>query len=110
MVLISKNELSKKNIHETRWISYGESDFIYKYSSQKSNKIITVDSITTMVNLVKAGVGIAIVPDHVVKKSDNLIVTEVPEFKTENIYVATLNYKHMPRYIFDFFNFVTQNY
>lgn len=99
MVLISKKEVNKKKLHEKRWIVYGDGDFMFKLSETKSQQIITVDSITTIVNLVKQDVGVAVVPDHVIKRTDNLIVTELPEFKASKIYMATLNYKNLPRYI-----------
>ena len=60
----------------------------------------------TMINLVKQDVGVAVVPDHVIKKTDNLIVTELPEFKASNIYMATLNYKILPRYIDELFGVI----
>ena len=60
----------------------------------------------TIVNLVKQDVGVAVVPDHVIKKNDNLIVTELPEFKASNIYMATLNYKTLPRYIDELFGVI----
>ncbi len=106
MVLISKKEVNKKKLHEKRWIVYGDGDFMYKLSETKSPQIIRVDSITTIVNLVKQDVGVAVVPDHVIKKTDNLIVTELPEFKASNIYMATLNYKILPRYIDELFGVI----
>lgn len=106
MVLISKKEVNKKKLHEKRWIVYGDGDFMYKLSETKSPQIIRVDSITTIVNLVKQDVGVAVVPDHVIKKTDNLIVTELPEFKASNIYMATLNYKVLPRYINELFGVI----
>jgi len=99
MILISKKEVDKKMLHEKRWVVYGDGDFVFKLSENKSPHVIMVDSITTIVNLVKQDVGIAVVPDHVIRKSDNLITTQLPEFKTSNIYMATLNYKVLPRYI-----------
>lgn len=108
MVLISKKEVNKKKLHEKRWIVYGDGDFMFKLSETKSPCILTVDSITTIVNLVKQDVGVAVVPDHMVKKGDNLIVTELPEFKTSNIYMATLNYKTLPRYIDELFGVVRE--
>lgn len=106
MVLISKKEVNKKKLHEKRWIVYGDGDFMYKLSETQSPQIIRVDSITTIVNLVKQDVGVAVVPDHVIKKNDNLIVTELPEFKASNIYMATLNYKTLPRYIDELFGVI----
>ncbi|MEI8346228.1 MAG: LysR family transcriptional regulator [Pseudomonadota bacterium] len=99
MVLISKKEVNTKKLHAYRWIVYGDLDNIYKLSKTSSNEVLTVDSITTIVNLVKNQLGIAVVPDHVLKPGDGLKVYEMPELKKSEIYMATLNYKTMPKYL-----------
>ena len=102
LLLISKKEISLKDLHDQRWIAYNENDNIYRLTKKKSNRIITVDSITTIVNLVKNGVGIAVVPDHVIKKSDSINSKELPELGISKIYMVTLNYRTMPPHIKEF--------
>jgi DNA-binding transcriptional LysR family regulator len=99
MVLISKKDINPKKISTYRWIVYSELDNIFKISKSLSNQIVKVDSIITIVNLVKNQVGIAVVPDHVLRPGDGLKVYELPELKKSEIYMTTLNYKTMPRYI-----------
>jgi DNA-binding transcriptional LysR family regulator len=99
LVLISKNEINRKTLHQYKWIVYGEGDNLYKISRKKSDCIITVDSITTIVNLVKNNIGIAVVPDHVLKKNHSLVVSEVSGLPKSEIYMTTLNYKVMPGHI-----------
>ncbi|MCK5071897.1 MAG: LysR family transcriptional regulator [Bacteriovoracaceae bacterium] len=96
MVLISKKEVDIEKIHNYRWIVYGDYDFLYKLSKTPSKSIITVDSITTIVNLVKNNVGIAIVPDHVIKKTDRLKFYDLPGLPKSEIYMTTLSYKVIP--------------
>ena len=58
-----------------------------------------VDSFTSIISLVKNDVGIAIVPDHLIRKEDKLEIQEVPGLPSSQIYMSTLNYKKMPERI-----------
>jgi len=106
MVLISKSELNLKNLHEYRWIAYSENDFLFKLTQKSPQSIITVDSMTTIVNLVKSNTGIAIVPDHMIKPDDHLTQYQIPKLPKSKIYMTTLSYKKMPIYIRDFYQFI----
>lgn len=99
LVLISKEEVNRKKLHEYRWIVYSEGDNLFKLCKKKSDKMIVVESLSTIVSLVKTGVGVAVVPDHVLKKSDSLIVQEVPQVKSPGIYMTTLNFKNQPQFL-----------
>ena len=99
LVLISKDEVSRKKLHEYRWIVFSNNDNLFKISKKKSESIIMVDSFDTIISLVKNNMGIAIVPDHLIKKEDHLKIQEVPGLPSSQIYLATLNYKKMPERI-----------
>lgn len=58
-----------------------------------------VDSFTSIISLVKNDVGIAVIPDHLIKKEDQLKVQEIPGLPSSQIYMSTLNYKKMPERI-----------
>ncbi|MBC7714500.1 MAG: LysR family transcriptional regulator [Rhizobacter sp.] len=99
LVLISKNELNRKKLNESRWVVFSNNDHLFKISKQKSESIVMVDSFTSIISLVKNDVGIAIVPDHLIRKEDKLEVQEVPGLPSSQIYMSTLNYKKMPERI-----------
>lgn len=99
LVLISKEEVNRKHLENHRWIVFSEEDNIFKLQKVASKNIITVDSIPTIINLVKNGVGIAVVPDHTLKKSDNFKIYELPELSKSEIYMATHNYKVLPVHV-----------
>jgi len=99
IVLIGKNEINRKKLNEYRWIVFSEGDNLYRVSKKQSDNIIRVDSIDTILNLVRSGVGIAAVPDHVLKKSESLQVYDLPTIQNSEIFMITLNYKKMPSYI-----------
>lgn len=96
LVLIGKGEINRKKLHEHRWIVFSNSDHLFKISKNKSESIVMVDSFTSIIALVKNDVGIAIVPDHLITKDDQLKVQEVAGLPSSQIYLSTLNYKKMP--------------
>lgn len=99
LVLIGKNEINKKKLHEYRWIVFSNSGHLFKISRNKSESIIMVDSFTSIISLVKNDLGIAIVPDHLIKKEDQLKTYDIPTLSSSPIYLSTLNYKKMPERI-----------
>lgn len=109
LVLISREPIDRKKLEEYRWIVYNDGDNLFKLTKKKSESLVTVDSITTIVNLVKNNVGIAVVPDHAVKKSDNLYVEELKEIKKSEIFMSTLNYRKLPEYIREFSELVKKS-
>ncbi len=96
LVLISKSELNRKKLNENRWIVFSNNDHLFKLSKVKSDSIVMVDSFSSIISLVKNDMGIAVVPDHLIRKDDNLKVQEVPGLPSSQIYMSTLNYKKMP--------------
>lgn len=99
LVLISKSELNRKKLNESRWIVFSNNDHLFKISKTKSDSIVMVDSFTSIISLVKNDVGIAVVPDHLIRKEDKLEIQEVPGLPSSQIYMSTLNYKKMPERI-----------
>lgn len=99
LVLISSKEIDASNLHNYRWIVYNTDDHLFKISAIASESVVVVNSITTIVNLVKNNVGIAIVPDHALKNSNGLNMYPLKDQKKSNIYMSSLNYKVLPNYI-----------
>ena len=93
LVLIGKGEVNRKKLHEHRWVVFSHHDHLFKISKNKSNSIVMVDSFASIISLVKNGVGIAVVPDHLLKKEDLLKIQEIAGLPWSQIYLSTLNYK-----------------
>jgi DNA-binding transcriptional LysR family regulator len=99
LVLISKGEINRKKLNEHKWIVFSNNDHLFKISKTKSDSIIMVDSFSSIISLVKNDVGIAIVPDHLITKEDQLKIHDIQGLPTSQIYMSTLNYKKMPERI-----------
>ncbi|MBL6989306.1 MAG: LysR family transcriptional regulator [Bacteriovoracaceae bacterium] len=107
LILVSKKEIDIKKIHDYRWIIYNQDDNLYRVSKKISSSIVEVNSITTILNLVRNNVGIAVVPDHQLMPNDSLKCYELPGIKQSPVYMATLNYKKLPSYIKELTEFFT---
>jgi DNA-binding transcriptional LysR family regulator len=78
---------------------FSNGDYLYKLSKERSKNIVSVNSFNTIISLVKSNIGIAIVPAHLIKKEDALIVCEMPELFASQVFLTTLNFKKMPERI-----------
>ena len=96
LVLIGSTEVNRKKLHEHRWIVFSNNDNLFKISKTKSDSIVMVDSFDSIISLVKQEMGIAIVPDHLIRKEDHLKIQEIAGLPSSQIYISTLNYKKMP--------------
>lgn len=96
LVLISKKEINRKRIQDYRWIVYSDHDHLFKMSKEKPKSILKIDSMSTIIQLVKNDLGIAIVPDHLLNKDDGLKTYDLQNVKPSAIYMTTLNYKKLP--------------
>ncbi|PIP93648.1 MAG: hypothetical protein COW00_03610 [Bdellovibrio sp. CG12_big_fil_rev_8_21_14_0_65_39_13] len=99
LVLISKDEVNRKKLNEYRWIVYGSEDNLYQISRKQGQSIIKVSDIHVIVELVRLGIGIAVVPDHLLRKNDHIKVYELPNLPQSQIFMTTLNFKSMPWHI-----------
>lgn len=99
LVLVSKKEINTKKVHEYPWIIYGEADFFYELYKKHSDQVISIGSVTAMVQLVKESVGIAILPIHIIKKEDKLHTYDIKGIKRPKIHLSTLNYQSMPEHL-----------
>lgn len=98
MVLVSKNQIDPKEASEYPWIVYSENDHLFQLYKKRSQKIVIVNSIPTILKLVKKGAGIAIVPEHTVDDT-NLKSYELKGLPKQHIHLSSLNFQHMPEHI-----------
>jgi DNA-binding transcriptional LysR family regulator len=98
LVVISKKEIDVKKLHEYRWITYSDTDFILSLNKKHSEQILTVKSMTSIIKLVKEGVGIAVVPSHTI--IDQKLKTYPIKSQTKHqVFLSTLNYNSYPEHL-----------
>jgi DNA-binding transcriptional LysR family regulator len=99
MVLVSKNEIDPKEAQDYPWIVYSDQDHLFQLYKKRSQKTIVVNSITTILKLVRKGVGIAIVPDHTIDTEMKLKTYDLKGMPKQHIHLSSLNFKTMPEHI-----------
>ena len=99
LALISKKEVDIKNVDSYPWLVYSDNDFFFDLFKKRSKKIITIKSITSIIKLVKEGVGIAIVPRHTIRKQGKLQAQQVKGLKRPQIHMSTLSYQRLPKHL-----------
>ena len=100
MVFIAKKKIDFDKIETYRWITYATVDTIHSlYKRKQSDRHIRVNSMTAIVNLVRADIGIAVVPTHLLAADEKLWRYPIPKSKNPSIYISTLNYARMPKHL-----------
>ncbi|MCY4643265.1 MAG: LysR family transcriptional regulator [Bacteriovoracales bacterium] len=106
LVLISKEKVCMETIDRYRWIIYGDDDNLVQTYTKRSRDIIEVNDMFTIVHLVRAGVGIAVVPSHILSDLQGLVVQKFERSQKSEIYLAVLNFKSTPSYLEEFIQIV----
>ena len=109
LLLISKEPVDMAEIHAHRWIIYGGEDNLVCGAKKKSERIVEVNDISTVVQLARSGVGIAVVPGHVVGDLPGLCTQKFESAHRSEIYLATLNFKRMPDHLQELIQFVVDS-
>ena len=100
LVVISRDPVDLKRVDEYRWITYAKEDWLPRLFKRKlSPDRIQVNSMTAIVSLVRAGMGIAIVPTHILGNEDKLHRQPVPLDKQPTMYLSMLNYTYLPAHL-----------
>jgi DNA-binding transcriptional LysR family regulator len=105
LVIISKKEIDLKKIEQYRWITYSDTDFILALYKKHSDQILTVKSMTSIIKLVKEGVGIAVVPSHTII-DQRLKTYPVKSQNKPQVFLSTLNYTSYPEHLKEILNII----
>lgn len=97
--IASSRPITLEELDKERWIIYNKEDLLLKLKIKPSPKMIEVNSITSMLRFVKEGLGIAVLPDHMLRHEPELYTIELPRHEKSAIYMSTLNYMSMPGYL-----------
>ena len=97
--LISRDDIDLKKLNDYRWVIYNNEDMLLRLGKKKSKEIIEVNSTSAKLHLVEKGIGIAVLPKHLLKNKHQLKVYETSNLKTTEIFMSTLNYKKFPPFM-----------
>ncbi len=97
--IASQKPISLGDLENERWIIYNKEDLLLKLKIKPSTRMIEVNSITSMLRFVKEGLGVAVLPDHILRLEPDLYTIDLPRHEKSAIYMSTLNYAAMPPYL-----------
>lgn len=105
MVLVSKSEINPMQADNFPWIVYSDQDHLFQFFKKRSQKIIIVNSITSILKLVSKGLGIAIIPEHTLGEL-KLKSYELKGLPKEFIHLSSLNFKQLPGHMKEIVNLI----
>ncbi len=111
-ILIGPPNINIKQLQDYTWIVYNDDDVLLQLYKKHPSKILRVNSITTIIKLVNAGVGVAVVPEHTIKRH-KAFKFELYDLKAlsgkSSIYLSTLNFKRLPTHIDELIKIIKKN-
>ena len=94
--IVSIHDLAPEALTQYRWIVYGPEDLLLRLHKRMPKRFVQVNSITAMLKLVRQGVGIALLPDHMIRQEDKLYAYRDPKLPSQTIFASYLRYRRMP--------------
>lgn len=96
LAVISRDPINPEKLMNYRWIMYGPEDLMLKIHRKMPKKFVQVNSITAMIKLVKQGIGIAVLPDHMVADYGELRSYQKDSLPRQTIFASHLRYRKAP--------------
>ena len=87
IVLISKDEVSLESLINLHWIIYTKNTYLVQYHKKMAEHYTEVANMSTVVNLVRAGRGVAMVPLHTLSGIKGIVVKPVQKFSNEQVFL-----------------------
>jgi LysR family glycine cleavage system transcriptional activator len=102
IVLISRDKVSFADLHKHRWVCLTPQTWIVRYAKRAPERYILVNQLSAVVELVRAGQGIAMVPEYSVTDRRGLQVRPVEKFSREHICLLWRRYEREPALLREF--------
>lgn len=96
IVLISAKPVALDDVQNHRWISFSKDTWLTKFGKSDPESYIIVNNMDSVVDLVRQGMGISMVPLHALHDKQKLHITPVQKFSKHYIYAITRQYEREP--------------
>jgi DNA-binding transcriptional LysR family regulator len=96
IVLISRHKMSLEEVDDHPWICFTAASWLVQYRRKDPTRYIIVNDLSVIVELVRRGQGIAMVPSYVLSDVRNLHIQPVKKFSKEYIFLVTRAYDREP--------------
>lgn len=102
IVAVSKRPIDLTKLADYPWVTFDPETYLVPYCGRLSKRIIQVESINAQWQLTRAGVGVTMLPHHLVPESTGLHVYPIERFKNEFLWATLLDYTKPPTHLRDF--------
>lgn len=109
IALISKKPVSLRQVDKHPWISLGNSGWLHRYWGAAPERGIIVNDMLAVVEMVRLGLGIAMVPSYMVRGIRGLHVQKVPKFKSAAICLLLRHYDRQPAALVEFLDVIRKH-
>lgn len=99
IVVVSRRPVDLARLHEQPWVTFDPASYLIPFCGRKSKRIIQVESNNAALALVARGVGITMLPVHLLHNPAMLQISPVERFKTEFIWATTFSYAKPPAHL-----------
>ncbi len=95
--LIAAFDVDLKKLEDYRWLFVDKGSHLHKLTRKEPRRFLRAGSVGALLELVRRGAGIAVLPTHLLAGATGLKRRALPELKDGSIHLATLNYETTPR-------------
>lgn len=106
-VLISKSKMSFSEAKNQRWISGTQGKYLNQIFPKKPENFIQVESTGAILRLVERGLGVAVLPKHLIPSDFKGELTHLPKI-SGGMYLSLPNYKLFPAEMRQFIDFIVK--
>ena len=106
IVAISKKPIDVNKLADYPWVTFDPATYLIPYCGRRSQRIIQVESINAQLRLTIQGIGVTLIPHHIVPPNAGLHVYPIEQFKSEFLWATTLNYTKMPKHLQGFIQLI----
>ena len=96
IVLISSQKIALDDLEDHPWICFSLNSWIVKYVGKQPLRWLVVNHMKSVVECVRAGMGIAMVPSYILADRSGLHVQDVKKFAREQISLLTRRFDREP--------------
>jgi DNA-binding transcriptional LysR family regulator len=109
IALISKARVPLRQVGRHPWISLGKSGWLHRYWGAPPERGIVVNDMLAVVEMVRLGLGIAMVPAYMVRGIRGLHIQRVPKFKDAAICLLLRRYDREPAALAEFLDVIRRH-
>lgn len=109
IVLISKTRVPLRQVDRHPWISLGNTGWLHRYWGASPERGIIVNDMLAVVEMVRLGLGIAMVPSYMVRGIRGLQTQKVPKFKDAAICLLLRRYDREPGALTEFLDVIRRH-